>query len=111
MIGAFNALRGRVDYLDAYIIGREKVIRFNRQLATVYPEARLIYVVQDNWSIHHHAEVEAALSDLPQIEPVWLPTYAPWLNPIEKPGTLWVPLAAGTRADAASLGWRLGCVA
>jgi hypothetical protein len=59
----------------------------------------LIYVVQDNWSIRHHAEVEAALSDLPQIEPVWLPTYAPWLNPIEKPGTLWVPLAAGTRAE------------
>jgi hypothetical protein len=28
--------------------------------------------------------VAAALADLPQIEPVWLPTYAPWLNPIEK---------------------------
>jgi hypothetical protein len=26
----------------------------------------------------------SALADLPQIEPVWLPTYAPWLNPIEK---------------------------
>ena len=84
VIGALNARSGRVDYLDAYIIGREKVIRFHRQLATAYPDARLIYVVQDNWSIHHHAEVEAALSDLPQIEPVWLPTYAPWLNPIEK---------------------------
>ena len=84
VIGALNALSGRVDYLDAYIIGREKVIRFNRQLAAAYPDARLIYVVQDNWSIHRHAEVEAALADLPQIEPVWLPTYAPWLNPIEK---------------------------
>ena len=29
-------------------------------------------------------EVLDALSDLPRIEPVWLPTYAPWLNPIEK---------------------------
>ena len=26
----------------------------------------------------------AALSKLPRIVPVWLPTYAPWLNPIEK---------------------------
>jgi len=84
VIGALNALSGRVDYLDAYIIGREKLIRFYRQVTAAYPDARLIYVVQDNWSIHQHAEVAAALVDLPQIEPVWLPTYAPWLNPIEK---------------------------
>ena len=25
-----------------------------------------------------------ALFQWPRIEPVWLPTYAPWLNPIEK---------------------------
>ena len=82
MIGALNALTGRLDYLDAYIIGREKVIQFYRQLGTVYGEARRIYVVQDNWSIHTHPEVQAALASLPQIEPVWLPTYAPWLNPM-----------------------------
>jgi hypothetical protein len=40
--------------------------------------------VQDNWSIHHHAEVQATLQQLPRVEPVWLPTDAPWLNPIEK---------------------------
>jgi transposase len=84
VIGALNARSGRVDYLDAYIIGRAKVIQFYQQVVAAYPDARLIYVVQDNWSIHHHVEVEAALADLPQIEPVWLPTYAPWLNPIEK---------------------------
>ena len=84
VIGALTALTGRVDYLDASIIGREKVIVFYRQLATAYPDARRIYVVQDNWSIHTHPEVQAALSELPRIEPVWLPTYAPWLNPIEK---------------------------
>ncbi len=84
VIGALNALTGRVDYLDAYIIGREKLIVFYRQLVAAYPDARRIYVVQDNWSIHTHPDVQAALSDLPQIEPVWLPTYAPWLNPIEK---------------------------
>ncbi len=84
VIGALNALTGRVDYLDAYIIGREKVIVFYRQLAAAYGDARRIYVVQDNWSIHTHPEVQAALSELPRIEPVWLPTYAPWLNPIEE---------------------------
>ena len=53
-------------------------------MVAAYPDARLIYVVQDNWSIHRHAEVVAALGELPQIEPVWLPTYAPWLNPTHK---------------------------
>jgi len=84
VIGALNALSGRVDYLDAYIIGRAKLIVFYRQVVAAYPRARRIYVVQDNWSIHTHEEVQAALATLPAIEPVWLPTYAPWLNPIEK---------------------------
>lgn len=89
VIGALNALTGQVDYLDAYIIGRQKVSEFYHQLVRAYPDARRIYVVQDNWSIHRHEDVQATLSELEQIEPVWLPTYAPWLNPIEK---LWRPL-------------------
>jgi transposase len=84
VIGALNALTGRVDYLDAYIIGREKLIRFYRQVVAAYGQVRKLYVVQDNWSIHSHPEVVAALAEMPQIEVVWLPTYAPWLNPIEK---------------------------
>jgi DDE superfamily endonuclease len=40
--------------------------------------------VQDNWSIHHHDDVLATLRQVPRLEPVWLPTYAPWLNPIEQ---------------------------
>ena len=84
LIGALNARTGAVDYLDGYIVGREKVIAHYQQLVARYPAARRIYVVQDNWSIHRHVDVLAALTQWPQIEPVWLPTYAPWLNPIEK---------------------------
>jgi hypothetical protein len=84
VIGALNALTGRVDSLDHYLVGRRQVIAFCRQLARAYPRARRIDVVQDNWSIPRHEEVAAALAALPQIVPVWLPTYAPWLNPIEK---------------------------
>ncbi len=57
---------------------------FYRQLVAAYPDTTRIYVVQDNWSIHAHPDVLAAIAELPQIEIVWLPTYAPWLNPIEK---------------------------
>jgi DDE superfamily endonuclease len=84
LIGALNACTGQVDYLDNYLVGREQVSTFYRHLDQVYPVARRIYVVQDNWSIHHHDNVLATLRQVPRLEPVWLPTYAPWLNPIEK---------------------------
>ncbi len=84
VIGALNALTGQVDSLDGYIVGREKVSAFYRQLDRAYPDARHVYVIQDNWSIHSHPDVLATLATLPRLEALWLPTYSPWLNPIEK---------------------------
>ena len=84
VIGVLNALTGQVDYLDNYIVGRAKVIEMYRQICDRYHWADRIYVAQDNWSIHKHDDVLTALDQMPLIEPVWLPTYAPWLNPIEK---------------------------
>lgn len=84
LIGALNALSGQVTYHDAYIMGRERVSAFYHQLVATYPRARRLYVVQDNWSIHTHPDVLATVDGLPQVTPVWLPTYAPWLNPFEK---------------------------
>ena len=45
ILGALNAMTGRVDYLDNYIVGREKVIAFYHQLDKTYKRARCIYVV------------------------------------------------------------------
>lgn len=84
LVGGLNALTGQVDYLDAYIVGRAKVTEFYGQLVAAYPWAERLYVIQDNWSIHTHPDVLGALAQWPQVAPVWLPTYAPWLNPIEK---------------------------
>ncbi len=84
LIGVLNALTGQVNYLDGYIVGRTKVSTMYKQVAAAYAWAERIFVVQDNWSIHKHPDVVTALAALPVIEPVWLPTYAPWLNPIEK---------------------------
>ena len=81
LMGALNAQTGQVDTLDNYIVGRKQVIQFFQRLDALYPQARRIWVVLDNWSIHRHDEVQQAL---PRLELVWLPTYAPWLNPIEK---------------------------
>jgi transposase len=83
-IGTLNALTGQVNYLDGYIVGRQQVIRFYAHLDQAYPAVDRLYVIQDNWNIHTHPDVLTALQRYPQITPVWLPTYAPWLNPIEK---------------------------
>jgi transposase len=83
-IGALNALTGQVTSLDASMVGREKVLAFSQQVAQLYGRAKRVYVVQDNWSIHTHPEGLAALAKRPRLEPIWLPTSAPWLNPIEK---------------------------
>ena len=63
---------------------RQQVIAFYTQLNRAYPTVDLLYVIQDNWNIHTHPDVMTALAKYPRIKPVWLPTYAPWLNPIEK---------------------------
>ena len=84
-IGALNALTGQVNYLDGYIVGRQQVSQFYGLLNRAYPKTvERIYVIQDNWNIHTHPDVLTALAKSPRITPVWLPTYAPWLNPIEK---------------------------
>jgi transposase len=84
IIGVLNVWTGQVNYLDNSIVGRKMVAQLYQQLSQVYPNAEHIYVAQANWSIHRHADVLAILNTLPGIEPVWLPTYAHWLNPIEQ---------------------------
>lgn len=71
-------------YVDGSIVGRHKSIEMYAHHNQVYAEAQHIYVAQDNWSVHKHADVLEALAEWPHIEPVWLPTYAPRLNPFEK---------------------------
>jgi hypothetical protein len=83
-VGVLNALTGQVNYLDGYLVGRRQLLTFYKQLQVVYTTAERIYVIQDNWNIHTHDDVFAALANWPRLQPVWLPTYAPWLNPIEK---------------------------
>jgi transposase len=84
-IGALNALTGQVNYLDGYIVGRQQVSQFYGLLNRAYPRpVARIYVIQDNWNIPTHPEVLTAVAAYSRITPIWLPTYAPWLNPIER---------------------------
>ena len=58
--------------------------RFVRRLAEAYQEAQTLYLIWDNWPVHHSDELKATLAQLPWLRVITLPTYAPWLNPIEK---------------------------
>jgi hypothetical protein len=106
--GYLNALTGQVTTVEASRIGLKQLIDGHAALRAAYPDAELIYVVEDNWPVHYHPEVLAALQ--PQQTPFplktppnWptepsakarrlalpiqllpLPTYASWCNPIEK---------------------------
>lgn len=88
------------------------MVEFYQRLRAAYPQAECIYVVQDNWPVHVHPDLLVALQPqttqwLRATPPNWpltpsaaavrkwghlhlpiqavpLPTYASWLNPIEK---------------------------
>jgi transposase len=83
VVAALDVVTGAVAYEQASKIGVRRLAAFYPHLRAQYPEAEGIYVVQDNWPIHFWPEV-AQSAHAAGIELVRLPTYAPWLNPVEK---------------------------
>ncbi|MBW4618980.1 MAG: IS630 family transposase [Cyanosarcina radialis HA8281-LM2] len=107
-VGALNALTGQVTYLLRSEISVSVLCQLFALLRADYPTVEQIYVVEDNWPVHFHPQVLAQLSPQdfaypPSLPSSWsqlqmpapsahplpitllnLPTYAPWLNPIEK---------------------------
>jgi hypothetical protein len=111
--GALNTWTGQVTYVGHAHFTIKLLVDFFAQITNTYPCATTIYLVVDNWPVHFHPDVLAALQpqtfpwplhrpgnwptepskqarflNLP-IQLVQLPTYAPWANPIEK---LWLLL-------------------
>jgi len=62
---------------------RWTLIGYYQALEARYPDTECIFVVQDNWPVHFHPDVLAALAGS-KVVLVPLPTYAPWTNPMEK---------------------------
>lgn len=83
LIAVLNGLTGKVTYLQRSKIGVLALQEFYQQIRTGYPHAKTIYVVQDNWPVHKLPDVLASMQDQ-ALTPLFLPTYASWLNPIEK---------------------------
>jgi transposase len=81
-IAALNAQSGQITWHGCSRSTVKELCLFLRLVRRTYGEARVV-LVWDNWPVHLHWRVlECAAQE--RIELVWLPTYAPWLNPIEK---------------------------
>lgn len=109
VIAAMDACTGRVIYLLRSRTNIAVLREFHLKVREAYPDAETIYLVEDNWPMHAHPDVLASLQKqnypwAPRLTPKWaavkpnaafqadnlpiqllfLPTYAPWTNPIEK---------------------------
>ena len=74
---------GRTLHASASKMGVKGLCRFFAMVREHYgPDVRLL-LIWDNWPVHYHEAVLLAAAQY-GIELLWLPTYAPWLNPIEK---------------------------
>lgn len=108
-LGALNAVSGQLTYLQRSRITISVLRQFWQLIRDTYPQADRIYIVVDNWPVHYHPDV---LQPLELQDQAWafrtpdnwptqpslkmptqaplplqflpLPTYASWLNPIEK---------------------------
>jgi hypothetical protein len=83
LIAVLNGLTGQVTYLQRSKIGCLALQDFYHLVRTTYPQTKRIYVVQDNWPVHKLPEVLQSMQEN-GLTPLFLPTYASWLNPIEK---------------------------
>jgi transposase len=79
---ALDVTSGRVVWTAGRRMDVPGLCRFLRAVRTAYPTETLV-LVWDNWPVHRHPIVLAQAAAL-DVELLWLPTYAPWTNPIEK---------------------------
>jgi hypothetical protein len=111
-VAGLDHATGRVTFRRSARTTVKELVKFYQDLRSAYPAARVIYVALDNWPVHFHPDLLVALQPqerrhLFRTPPTWptepsaaatrawggldlplqlapLPTYASWLNPIEK---------------------------
>lgn len=84
VVGYLHPQSGRVHSWDFSQVNAGRFAHTLKELASFYPDHEKIYIILDNWPVHFHDKVKEVLKHEPRLEFVPLPTYSPWLNPIEK---------------------------
>jgi transposase len=78
-----DVISGRVIACQRASFNRRHLLAYFRTLEAAYPDAQQIFLVLDNWPVHFHPDILAALTTS-KLLLLRLPTYAPWTNPVEK---------------------------
>ena len=81
--GCLDAYSGRLISWQRSAFDHPTFLRYLLAVQARYPKAEHLYIALDNWPVHFQPDVLAALQNS-KITLLFLPTYAPWLNPIEK---------------------------
>lgn len=112
IVGTLDAVDGRVLVRRRGELAIPALVGFYREVVAAYPEAARLDIILDNWPVHFHPDLLVALAPQdgpfpfprpgnwptepgPEAVRKWghlrlpirlvpLPTYASWLNPIEK---------------------------
>ena len=96
VFGAYDWATGFVSHTTARRKNSDSFIAFLEHVLSEYAHQKLI-LVMDNASYHHSAATQAALSlYADRLLVLWLPTYSPYLNPIER---FWLHLKQFTVAN------------
>lgn len=80
--GTLDRHTGKVVWVEGRVVGVDALCEHLEKVRGAYPD-RILFLVWDNWFVHRHAKVVSKAAEL-HIHLLWLPTYAPWANPIEK---------------------------
>lgn len=84
IVGAINAVSGELSFRIASAISVEVLCDFLVTLRSKYSHCEKIYLVLDNWhNVHDHSQTLVTMEQL-GITHLFLPTYCPESNPIEK---------------------------
>ncbi|MFQ6041944.1 MAG: IS630 family transposase [Candidatus Poribacteria bacterium] len=84
IVGAINAVSGELSFRIASSISVEVLCDFLSTLRQKYSHCEKIYLVLDNWhNVHDHPKTLATMKRL-GITHLFLPTYCPESNPMEK---------------------------
>ncbi len=81
--GVMNVVTGAVTFERRSKIGIKALTILLKRIRKQYATAKEINLIMDNWPIHQHPKVLRAAEEN-NIRLRFLPTYAPWTNPIEK---------------------------
>jgi transposase len=91
LAGAKDVRTGRIHWVVGVRKRSSLFIDLLKRLRKVYPSAKVIHVIVDNYIIHKSRQTRLALAGMPRIRLHFLPPYSPSFNPIER---VWLDLHA-----------------